>query len=448
MGIEIGFDMVPRLSSGAGDQQAWKEFIDHVRAVHHDDSKVKVRANYIEFEVGEYPRLPFESYRFLRFSSKLNINGKVEHYIYSIMRLARLYFGPRVQPWNDGLNQFDYYSWSEVDDSFRLYNQPRSSSSIDVPPFEVRDIPGKGRGLIAKIDIPAGARILCEKPLLLANPMASEDLEATVATKLKALSKSQQRQFLSLHNNFPGNYPLSGIIRTNALPCSAGESVGGIYPTISLINHSCLANSLNNWNSEAGHETIRAIRPIKAGEEITINYDEGGPSNVRRPMLKKSFGFDCTCSLCTLPPSQLQASDDRRVRIQQLDASIRDSLAIATDPNASLKSCLSLLYTLEEEYGVCAVQHNARLYYYAFQICIAYGDVGRATTFAERSYRAKVICGGEDNEETLRLKTLVLQPTTHSSYGALSMRWKTDREESFSGYNTVEFEKWLFRQGC
>ncbi|KAF5251272.1 hypothetical protein FANTH_3564 [Fusarium anthophilum] len=314
------------------------------------------------------------------------------------MRLARLYLGPRVQPWNDGLNQFGYYSWSEVYDSFRLYNQPRSPSSIIMPPFEVRDIPGKGRGLIAKIDIPAGARILWEKPLLLANPIASEDLEATVAAKVKALSKSQQQQFLSLHNNFPG------------------------------------------------HETIRAIRPIKAGEEITINYDEGGPSNVRRPMLKKSFGFDCACSLCTLPPSQLQASDDRRVRIQQLDASIRDSLATAIDPKGSLKSCLSLLYTLEEEYGACSVQHSARVYYYAFQICIAHGDVDRATTFAERSYRAKVICGGEDNVETLRLKTLVLQPTTHSSYGALSMRWKTDREESFSGYNTVEFEKWLFRQ--
>ncbi|KAF4437247.1 SET domain-containing 5 [Fusarium acutatum] len=163
MDIEVGFDMVPRLSSGAGDQQAWKEFIDHVRAVHHDDSKVKVRAYYIEFEVGEHPFLPFEGHKFLRFSSKLNSNGNVEHYIYSIIRLTRLYFGPRVHPWNDGLNQFDYYSWSEVHDSFRLYNQPDSPSSSDVPPFEVRDIPRKGRGLIAKVDIAAGARILCEK---------------------------------------------------------------------------------------------------------------------------------------------------------------------------------------------------------------------------------------------------------------------------------------------
>ncbi|KAF4437246.1 SET domain-containing 5 [Fusarium acutatum] len=208
----------------------------------------------------------------------------------------------------------------------------------------------------------------------------------------------------------------------------------------------CLANSLNNWNSEAGHETIHAIRPIKAEEEVTIYYDEGGPSNLRRPMLKKSFGFDCACSLCTLPPSQLQASDDRRVRIQQLDTSIGNSFTMMINPKAGLKACLSLLHTLEEEYGVCAVQHNARLYYDAFQICIAHGDVGRATTFAERSYRAKVICEGEDSTETLRMKSFVLQPTTHSSFGALSLRWKTDKEEAFSGYDTVEFEKWLFSQ--
>ncbi|KAF5968178.1 SET domain-containing protein [Fusarium bulbicola] len=441
MGIEAGFDMVPRLSSGAEDQQKWKEFIDHVKAVYEDDSKVKIKANYIEFEVGEHPLLPFKGHKFLRFSSKLNSNGNIDDYIYSIIRLARRYFGPRVQPWNDGCDRFGYYSWNEVNDSFKLYNKPEPPSSIDVPLFEVRDIPGRGRGLIAKVDIPTGTRILCEKPLLLANPMAPGDLEATVATKLKALSKSQQREFLSLHNNFPGKYPFSGIVTTNALPCGSGSDVGGVYPAISLINHSCLANSHNNWNSEAGHETIH-----EAGDEITISYDEGGPSNVRKPMLKKSFGFDRVCALCSLLPSQLQASDDRRGRIQHLDASIGNPFAMMSDPKASLKDCLSLLHTLQEEYGICAVQYHARLYYDAFQICIAHGDVGRATTLAERSYRARVICEGEDSPETLRIKSFVLQPTTHSSFGALSMRWKTGKEEAFGGYDTVEFEEWLFRQ--
>ncbi|KAF4948913.1 hypothetical protein FGADI_9197 [Fusarium gaditjirri] len=445
MGIDVGFGMVPRLSSGVEDQQAWKQFIDHTKVIYEDDSRVKVKANYIEFEVGEHPLLPFEGHKFLRFSSKLNSNGNVSSYIYSIMSLARRYFGPRVHPWNDGLDQFGYYSWNEVHDSFELYDQSEQPNS-NAPLFEVRDISGKGRGLIAKADIPAGTRILCEKPLLLAEPMAPADLEAAVAAKLKALSKSKQREFLSLHNNFPGKFPFGGITRTNALPCGSGSTVGGIYPTICLINHSCLANSHNNWNSEAGHETIHAIRTINAGEEITISYDKGGPSSVRRPMLKKSFGFDCTCSLCTLPSSELQASDNRRVQIEKLDSSIGNVFTMMSNPTASLKDCLSLFHTLQEEYGVCAVPHNARLYYDAFQICIAHGDVSRATTFAERSHRARVICEGEDSPVTLRMKALVFQPAAHSSFGVFSMSWKTRKEDAFSIVDTPEFEKWLFRQ--
>ncbi|KAF4494034.1 SET domain containing protein 5 [Fusarium agapanthi] len=446
---ECGFDMVPRLSSGAEEQQTWDDFIDHVKVAYKDDSKVKIKANYIQIEVGDQLLLPFEGHKFLRFSSKPSDDSDPYPYIYIITGIACDYFGFRARSWQHSHREFGYYSQNEVNESFRLYEQPDPPSSINVPLFEVRDISGKGRGLIAKVDIPAGTRILCEKPLLQASTMNSGDLEATAAPRVKALSESQQREFLSLHNNFPGEHPFSGIIRTNALPCGPGSIVGGVYPTISLINHSCLANSHNNWNSEAGHETIHAIRPIKAGEEITISYDEGGPSNVRKPMLKQSFGFDCACSLCSLPPSQLQASDDRRVRIQQLNANIRNAFTMMSNPEDSLKDCLSLLHTLQEEYGVCAVPHNARLYYDAFQICIAHGDEGRSITFAERSYEARVTCEGVDSPEALRMMSFVLEPETHSSFGALSMRWKTRNGAAFScygHYGTVEAEKRLFRQ--
>lgn len=312
--------------------------------------------------------------------------------------------------------------------------------------FEVGVIPGKGRGLIANVDIPAGALILCEKPLLVASTMASGNLEATAAPRLKDLSKSQQQAFQSLHNNFPGEDPFSGIIRTNAIPCGPGSIVGGVYPTISLINHSCVPNSHNNWDSEAHHETIHAIGPIKAGEEITISYDEGGPSYPRKFKLNMSFGFDCACSLCSLPPLELQASDDRRVRIQQLYASIGNASTMRNNPESSLKDCLSLLHTLQEEYGICATPYIARLYYNAFQICISHGDFHRAITFADRSYRARLICEGEDSPETSRMKSFALEPKKHDSFGAFSMRWKTGEEKAPNGNDKVQFEKWLFRQ--
>ncbi|KAF5592105.1 SET domain-containing protein [Fusarium pseudocircinatum] len=444
-----GFDMVPRLSSGAQDQLRWDEFIERVMDVYGGDIDVEFKDNYIKFEAGEQLLLPLEGHKFLRFSSTLNDHWLTAETCIDVLRvIAREFFDFRIRGWREQENEFGYYTENEVKDSLRLYEQPDPPISIVEPLFEVRDIRGRGRGLIAKVDIPAGTRILCEKPLLLASTTIPGDLEATAAPRLEDLLKSQQREFLSLHNNFPGKDPFSGIIRTNALPCGPGSIVGGVYPTICLINHSCLPNSHQNWNSEAGHETIHAIRQIKAGEEITISYYEGGPSMQRRPMLKRSFGFDCACSLCSLPPSQLRASDVRRVRIQQLGVDIKNLFTMKHNPEANLKACLTLLHTLQEEYGVCVAPHSARLYDEAFRICIAHGAVGRPTTFAEKSYQARVICEGEDSPETLRMKELIMEPETHDRFGALSLRWKSKDDSAFSygHYGTVEAEKRLFRQ--
>ncbi|KAF5675151.1 SET domain-containing protein [Fusarium denticulatum] len=444
-----GFDMVPRLSSGVRDQQTWDEFIERVMDVYGGDSDVEFKDNYIKFEAGEQLLLPIEGHKFLRFSSTPNDNlFRAETFIDVLLVIACEFFDFRIRGWREQENEFGYYSENEVNDSLRLYEQPDPPTSIVGPLFEVRDIRGKGRGLIAKVDIPAGTRILCEKPLLLASTTMPGDLEATAAPRLKALSKSQQREFLSLHNNFPGKDPFSGIIRTNALPCGPDSIVGGVYPTICLINHSCLPNSHHNWNNEAGHETIHAIRQINAGEEVTISYGEEGPSMLRKPLLKRSFGFDCACSLCSLPPSQLQASDVRRVRIQQLGAGIKNVFTMMHNPEANLKACLSLLHALQEEYGDCVAPHSARLYDEAFRICIAHGAVGGPTTFAERSYQARVICEGEDSPDTLRMKELVMQPDKHDRFGALSLRWKSISDPAFSygHYGMVEAEKRLFRQ--
>ncbi|KAF9763893.1 hypothetical protein IL306_002965, partial [Fusarium sp. DS 682] len=271
MGIDAGFDMVPRLSSGVDDQQDWDRFIEDVKILYKGDPVFKIHTNYVAFEAGEYPRLPLQGHKLLRFSSKL-CRG-VDPYLMDVTDLARHHFGSRVRKWMDGVED-SHYSWNEVNDSFKLYDQPDqapSNSALSTRLFEVRDIPPKGRGLVAKSDISIGTRIICEQPILLAQKMSPDLLEAILAAKLKDLSKAQQRQFLSLRNNHPGKHPFGGIFRTNALPCGSGASTGGIYPTICLINHSCSPNAHNNWNDNAKHETIHAVRPIRAGEEITIS---------------------------------------------------------------------------------------------------------------------------------------------------------------------------------
>jgi hypothetical protein len=320
------------------------------------------------------------------------------------------------------------------------------TKELDIPLFDIKDIPGKGRGLIARFNLSKGTRILCEKPLLTAVAMPRRELELTLVTRLRALPKASQRQFLSLHNKSPGSYPFSTIFKTNALPCGSNSVVGGVYPTICLINHSCIPNSHNNWNEHEKHETIHAVRPIKAGDEITIPYDHGGPSAKRRAFLKESFGFDCSCYRCFGSSSELQESDTRRRLIQSLDDAIGDPMNMMVRLKESLSNCLSLLQILKAEYDDGAEPLNARLYYDAFQVSIAHGDQARASIFADKAYQARVVCEGEDSPETQRVKAFALKPAAHATCGLCSMKWRTRKETVPKGLDVVQFEKWLFRQ--
>jgi hypothetical protein len=318
-------------------------------------------------------------------------------------------------------------------------------AELGVQLFEVKSVPGKGRGLVAPFNIAKGKRIISEKPLFTTHNISQPGvMEINVAAKLRALSKPEQRQFLSLHNNFPGKNPFGGIVKTNALPCGPDSIVGGIYPTICLINHSCLPNAHNSWNSNTNCETIHATRFIPAGEEITIPYDKGGPSSVRQAQLKEGFGFICTCNLCSLPPTMLQASDARRLEIQRLDDAIGDPTRVLNKPADSLVDCQSLLKVLQEEYNGNPGILLARLYYDAFQISITHSDQARASIFAGRGYNARVAYEGEDSPETARIKGLMEHPAGHASYGA-SKRWRTSKGMVPKGLDAEEFERWLWR---
>ena|SRR5438876_11712018 len=95
-----------------------------------------------------------------------------------------------------------------------------------------------------------------------------------------------------------------------------------------------------------------------------------------------------------------------------------------------------------EEYKGSASALIARLYYDAFQISITHGD----RVPAERGYRSRVICEGEDSSETREIKNLMENSAGHRNFGA-SERWKTAKGLVPKGLDTGGFEKWLWRQG-
>ncbi len=115
-------------------------------------------------------------------------------------------------------------------------------------------------------------------------------------------------------------------------------------------------------------------------------------------------------------------------------------------PDDCLAGYHSLLQVFEEEYNGDAGALIARLYYDAFQISITHGDQARASRFAERGYKLRVICEGEDSPETRKMKNLMEYPAGHRNFGA-STRWKTAKEPVLKGLDTGGFERWLWRQG-
>lgn len=238
MDIDAGFDMVPRLSKGAVDRQNWQSFIKIIKERYQNDDLVEVKPNYIVFKAGDHPMLPFEGHKFLRFSSKISGSHAkgVEEYIDTVTRVAKVNFGSRVRYWNEAVDERGFNNWQEVHDSFKSYEQPDEPeiptsiaryvsgtgtiSELNLQLFGIQLVPGKGKGLVARFNIAKGKRILYEKPFFTTPNLSPISLmESNIVTKLKALSKTEQRQFLSLHNNFPGKHLFSGIVKTNALPC-------------------------------------------------------------------------------------------------------------------------------------------------------------------------------------------------------------------------------------
>ncbi|KAI4307314.1 hypothetical protein L6164_030517 [Bauhinia variegata] len=71
----------------------------------------------------------------------------------------------------------------------------------------------------------------------------------------------------------------------------------GLYPVISIINHSCLPNSVLVFEGRSA--VVRAVQHIPNGSEVLISYIEtAGSSMTRQKVLKEQYLFTCTCPRC------------------------------------------------------------------------------------------------------------------------------------------------------
>ncbi|KAF4999572.1 hypothetical protein FGRMN_2320 [Fusarium graminum] len=316
------------------------------------------------------------------------------------------------------------------------------------PFFVLKDIPGKGKGLIAIKHIPKGTRIPAETPLFTI-PQHYAHLDESgrrIKAELKKLSKAQQQAFMRLHNSHPHLLYEIGVVETNGFGLGPDTSTCALFLEAARMNHSCAPNVLYRWNNNIGKMTVHATKDIEENSEITINYlGEIDGYVVRQQKLKTAFGFDCACSLCSLPVAARKFSDKRRADIKKLEKNLvtEVDMSIGTSPLKVFTSVRKLLYLLESE--DIADRLLPRCHDSAFHAAVAHQDLARAKVIAEQSLEIWSVFEGPDSPKAQQLQSLLDNPDQYY-FAAVSGRWRTAVEDIPKDLGKADFESWLWRE--
>ncbi|KAG6501441.1 hypothetical protein ZIOFF_041321 [Zingiber officinale] len=199
-------------------------------------------------------------------------------------------------------------------------------------------IPGKGRGLVTTRDFVPGDVIIFQEPYASApnkvytssicdGCFTSNNLRKCSACKVawycgntcqrsewklhqlecKALAslRDDRRKLLTSTVRLMVRLILKKQLQNEQLSCNAHticddelRPLGtGLYPVISMINHSCVPNSILMFEYRMGF--VRATEPITKGTEILISYIETAATTATRKKDLKQYFFTCTCARCT-----------------------------------------------------------------------------------------------------------------------------------------------------
>jgi len=237
--------------------------------------------------------------------------------------------------------------------------------------YQLQQIPGEGRGLIARRNMTRGQRILAESPLFtFPNIEDTMPIKQIIGPKVQALNGEQRRTFFGLFNNFRyfGTTGSIGIIKTNAL--RVDHETDAVFPTFSLTNHSCLSNASYSWDGNIMKGTLHAIRDISAGDEIKIAYGDHRRGSAGR--------FVCLCPLCTTDNrAGLARSDRRREEMSILEEQIWRWDGPPREPEDVFRLCHDLQVLMLEEYSSTPSPALAEVYEFAAGIAAANSDAGR-----------------------------------------------------------------------
>lgn len=238
-------------------------------------------------------------------------------------------------------------------------------------------VSGKGMGVVAQGNIPAGSLICMDYPLIvvdgaslgftdickkstnadiqlhykktlpfvleqfnalsdqqknevsdLYDANADDDARALKEALVKGLLKDQQDlTFDQIYKSSPemmsDRKSVAGIWETNCIP-QGDHNAQGLYPMISRFNHSCVPNAIYHWREDLGTNVVIVTKALTGGEEICVPYFKSlfmnsGERN-KRTMI--SWGFQCKCKACSIVPPELKELQNQMKSMsdEELDA--------------------------------------------------------------------------------------------------------------------------------
>ncbi|KAJ7093342.1 hypothetical protein B0H15DRAFT_776709 [Mycena belliarum] len=300
--------------------------------------------------------------------------------------------------------------------------------------FELRPAEGtSGVGMFAARNIPAGGLILVERPILIAPyiiALESAPESEIFAALLRRLPPDTVAHFMTLANCKPPEEctAIEGIMRTNAIAVSLPVPDDVPYPELpthralflntSRCNHSCSPNAKWHWDAPSFSLSLKALRPIPAGHEITVAYiDPTSPRAERRAQLKDTYAFSCRCAACARPSAAVAQSDAARAELAAFWAAVLPFEAWCRDarlPDYGLVDAHARAYQLIEAEGLQTLGIGKHL----DAIAMGYGalrDVAQFRVWAARARDARL---EEDDAVGARvLEEWIREPETFPVWG-------------------------------
>jgi hypothetical protein len=95
---------------------------------------------------------------------------------------------------------------------------------------------------------------------------------------------------------------------------------GGFFSLQSVINHDCAPNAMSGKQEVDvdGRITLRALRDLHEGEELSISYVERDLGvRARQAQLKRTYQFTCTCDRCQTELAKASVRKTKKRKIEK-----------------------------------------------------------------------------------------------------------------------------------